>query len=167
MTRCPDQNDLQRFADAELRGRRRSRIAEHLQSCDPCARELRQFQKLGELVSSAIRKEAEGHDIAGLWERVSAGIASPSLPRRDWQSLFSLLWRPAAKVAYAALVVLLAGLFVVRPLLFPKGPRVTIRVAKVYSVDQYDPDVTVSMIIAPGGKSSVVWISGVEPTEEN
>ncbi|NQT83850.1 hypothetical protein HQ563_12545 [bacterium] len=167
MTKCPNREDLQRFADGEMKGGRRSRIAEHIKSCELCADDIGQLQRLSELISSAIRKETESRDLAGLWEKVSVGIASPSVGATSRQSLLSLFWKPAAKVAYAALVVLVGGLFVVRPMLYSTGPRVTISRAKVYSVYQYDPDVTVSMIMATGGQSDIVWISGPGRTEEN
>ncbi len=167
MTKCPDHNILQRFADGELKGFRRARVAKHLRGCQLCADQLRQVRRIGELVSGAIRKETQDHDLAGLWEKVSAGIASPPLRGAGWQPVWSLLWKPAAKVAYAALIVLLAGFFVVRAFLPEKGPLVVAGQARVQSVHQYDPHVTVSMVIASGSRSAIVWISGIEASEEN
>ncbi len=167
MTKCPDQKDLQRFADGELKGPRRSRVAAHVKTCPLCAKELQQLRQISELVSGAIRKEVETHDLAGLWQKVSVGIASPPLRRERWQPVFTFLWKPAAKVAYAALIVLFAGLFVVRPLLPGSRRPVALGRAMVYSVDQYDPQVTVSMLMASGDKSAIVWISVVEAPEEN
>lgn len=167
MSSCPDEKNLQLFADGELAGVRRSRVAAHVKSCELCARNVQQLQRMGELVSSAIREETKGHDIATLWERVSAGIASPPArdQRRRW--LISLVWTPAARVAYAAVVALLAGFLAVRPLLFPAGRRPALSRAKVHSVHQYNPEVVVSMMVPSAGESAVVWISGIGPIEEN
>jgi anti-sigma factor RsiW len=167
MTQCPDAKDLHRYADGELRGRRRLRIALHVEKCDLCARELEHLRRVGELIAGAIRRETDSHDLTGLWKRVAAGVASPPLPRKGWNVVFSLLWKPAARVAYAAAIVLLAGFFFVRPLLLGPGQPVAIGQARVHSVYQYDPDVTVTMLVASGDKAAIVWISGVERTEEN
>jgi len=167
MTKCPDQKEFQKFADGELRAPRRSRVAQHIKTCPLCANELKQLGQISELVSGAIRKEVESHDLARLWERVSAGIASPPLRRKGWQPVFTFLWKPAAKVAYAAVIVLLAGFFLVRPLLPGSRRPVALGQARVYSVHQYDPHVTVSMLMASGDKSAIVWISGAEAHEEN
>lgn len=167
MTKCPGQKDLQRFADGELTGRRRSRFAEHLEGCQQCAEELRQIRKIGELVSGAIRNEAERHDLTGLWERVSVGIASAPPTYEAWRWVLTLLWKPPARVAYAAAILLLVGFLAFRPFLPDMRPPRATGEAQVYSVHQYDPHVTVSVLLASGGKSAIVWISGVEPTEEN
>ncbi len=168
MNKCPGHKDLQRFADGELTGRRRSRVAEHLEGCELCAEELRQIRKIGELVSGAIRNEAERHDLTGLWERVSVGIASPPAPTHEgWGRVLNLLWKSPVRVAYAAVIVLVAGFLAVRSFLPDTRPPRATGEAQVYSVDQYDPHVTVSIRLASGGKSAIVWISGLEPTEEN
>ena len=167
MSSCPGERKLQSFADGELVGVRRSRVAAHVKNCSLCARNVQQLQRMGELISSVIREESKSHDIATLWEKVSAGIASPPVRDQHRRWLFSLVWTPAARVAYAAVAVLLAGFLAIRPLLFPAGPRPALSRAKVHSVYQYNPQVIVSMMVPSGDESAVVWISGIGPTEEN
>jgi hypothetical protein len=167
MIRCPHERELQRFADGELWCRRRSRIADHVHTCEACAREIRQLHTIGELVSGAVRKETEGHDLAGLWDRVREGIRPAPVGQSRGQMILALLWKPATRVAYAALVVLLGGFFLVRSLLPGPQPPVEIGRAQVYKVCTYDPEVSVSLLMASDGRPTIVWISGVEATEEN
>ena len=168
--RCPNDRELQRFSDGELRGRKRSRVAEHLEKCELCAKELVGLRRVGELVSGAVRKETEGHELAGLWERVRAGIAAeeraPSTTARAWDLILGLLWKPAAKVAYAAMVLLLGGFFAVKVFL-PGEHAVAMAHAEVNSVASYSPEVAVSVVVAYGDNSEVVWITGLDATKEN
>ena len=167
MTTCPDEKELQLLADGELRGSRRSRIAEHVKNCRRCAEDVEQFRKMGQLISTAIREETESVDLSSLWRTISDHITVPHVQDREWKSVISLFWKPAARIAYAALLVLAGGLFVIRTFLPPRGQRVTISRAKVHSVHQYNPNVTVSMIMGSEVKPAVVWISGIGPSEEN
>ncbi len=167
MTKCPDEKVLHSFADGELKGLLRSRVSEHVVSCERCAREVRQLQTMGQLVSSAIHNAVEDYTIPPLWERVRHQLTPSHGRDRGWRSLVVLLWKPAARVAYAALIVFFSAFFALRSLLTPPVQEATIHRAKVHSVYQFNPDVTVSMMMASGGKPAVVWISGIGPSEEN
>jgi len=167
MTTCPDQKDLQRYADGELKAPKKSRVAEHVQGCELCARAIEQLERVGRLVSGAIRKETESHDLSGLWGRVRKEIASPAPQPTTWERLMGLLWKPTARVAYAALVVLVTGMFAVKALLPGVGRDVRMMQAQVKAVYAYDPDVTVSVVMASESNSAVVLITGLEATEEN
>jgi anti-sigma factor RsiW len=168
--KCPNERELQRFSDGELRGRKKSRVAEHVERCELCAKEVLGLRRVGELVSGAIRKETEGHELAGLWERVRAGIAAqeraPGKEARVWEVVLRFLWKPAAKVAYAALVLLLGGFLAVKVFL-PGEHAVAIAHAEVNSVASYSPEVAVSVVVAYGDNSEVVWITGLDATKEN
>jgi anti-sigma factor RsiW len=177
---CPDNRELQKFSDGELEGPARSSVAQHVASCDRCASELRQLQRMGELVSYAIRRETEGHDLSGVRGKVLAGVRATPPAVRSWGIVFRLLWKPAARLAYAALVVLVAGFFAVKSLLPGRGaPKLAsvgpdteevvppLGQAHVDRVAVYDPDVTVSVLLARADDSAIVWITGLETVEEN
>jgi len=167
MSGCPNQKVLQRFADGELRRLGRSRIAEHINTCDLCAREIRQLRQMGQLVSAAIKKETESHDLTPLWERIRPAIAPTPSPRTMPDLLLTLLWKPAARAAYAVVIVLLAGLFILRPLFLTPDRPFLIGQARVDSVSTYSPDITVSVMVSHADKSAVVWITGLDAIEEN
>ncbi len=164
---CPAQRELQRFADGELKEAERSRIAAHVQGCEQCATAIKQLEQVGALVSGAIKKEAESHDLAGLWERVRQGIASPAPQPGVWDRLTSLLWKPAVRVAYAAMIVLVAGFLVVNSFLPGPDKPASMARATVDRVFSYDPEVTVSVVMSSSDDAAVVWITGLEATKEN
>jgi len=164
---CPDERQLQRFADGELSKRQAKQIAGHVDSCPQCAAVLRRLENVGKLVSGAIRKETKSHDLTGLWEKVRQGIASPAPRPSLWETLSTLLWKPAAKFAYAVLIVFLTGFIFIRSLSPPEQRPWVGRRAQVESVASYSPEVAVSVVLAYGDPSAVVWITGLNATEEN
>jgi anti-sigma factor RsiW len=164
---CPDERQLQRFADGELSERQAKQIAGHVERCPQCAAAVRRLENVGKLVSGAIRNETKSHDLTGLWEKVRQGIASPAPRPSFWENLSTLLWKPAAKFAYAAAIVFLVGFIFIKSFLPPnQGPGV-VRRAQVESVASYSPEVAVSVVLAYEDQSAVVWITGLNATEEN
>jgi anti-sigma factor RsiW len=167
MMRCPDAKDLQRFADGELKKSESSRIAEHVQGCKRCAKAIERLDRVGVLVAGAIRKETERHDLSGLWEGVREGIASPAPHPGAWERLTVLLWKPAVRVAYAAAIVLIAGIVAVKALLLGPDQPAGMAQATVDRVFSYNPEVTVSVVMSSSDDTAVVWITGLEATKEN
>ena len=164
---CPNERQLQRFADGELSERQARQIAGHVDSCPQCAAAVRRLENVGKLVSGAIRKETKSHDLTGLWEKVRQGIAAPAPRPSFWETLSTLLWKPAAKFAYAAAIVFLVGFIFIKSFLLPEQRPGAIRQAQVESVASYSPEVAVSVVVAWGDPSAVVWITGLNATEEN
>jgi anti-sigma factor RsiW len=164
---CPDERQLQRFVDGELSDRQAKQVAEHLESCPQCAAAVRRLENVGKLVSAAIRKETQSHDLTRLWEKVRQGIAAPAPQPSFWEKLSTLLWKPAAKLAYAALIVFLGGFILIRSFLLPDQKPELVRRAQVVSVASYSPEVAVSVVLAYEDQSAVVWITGLNDTEEN
>lgn len=166
---CPEEQQLQRFADGELSERLAKQIAEHLDSCPQCAAAVGRLENVGKLVSGAIRKETQSHDLRGVWEKVRLGIASPAPRPGFWEKLSTLLLTPAAKLAYAGLIVFLGAFVVIRSFL-PSGSDqkpALVRRAQVDSVASYSPEVAVSVVLAYEDQSAVVWITGLNDTKEN
>ncbi len=166
MIKCPDQKELQRLVDGELTGRKVAQLEEHLRACEICAREVRELRRMGELVSGAIRKEAEGRDLSGLWTNVRQAIGTPAEQPKVWELIVNLLWKPAAKLAYAALIVLIAGFFVTNWLLSDGQPDM-LRQAQVHSISSYSPEVTLSVVVPQGNYSAIVCITGLDAVKEN
>lgn len=166
---CPSERQLQRFADRELGERQESEIAQHLDACPRCAAALRRLENVHNLVSGAIRKETQSHDLSGVWERVRQGIASPAPRPSFWESLSTLLLKPAAKLAYAGLIVFLGAFILIRsfPPSKPDQKPALVRRAQVDSVASYSPEVAVSVVLAYEDQSAVVWITGLNDTKEN
>jgi anti-sigma factor RsiW len=164
---CPEERQLQRFADGELSERQAKQIAGHVERCPQCAAAVRRLENVGKLVSGAIRNETKSHDLTGLWERVRQGIASPAPRPSFWENLSTLLWKPAAKLAYAVLIVLVTGFIFIRSFLPPDQKPGVVRRAQVDSVASYSPEVAVSVVVAYADPSAVVWITGLNATEEN
>lgn len=166
---CPDERQLQRFADGELGDRQAKQIAEHVDSCPQCAAAIRRLEDVGNLVSAAIRKETQSHDLGGVWEKVRQGIASPAPRPSFWEKLSTFLWRPAARLAYAGLIVFLGAFIVIRSFLpSPSDQKpALVRRAQVDSVASYSPEVAVSIVVGYGDQSAVVWITGLNDTKEN
>ncbi len=167
MIGCPNEKTLQRFADGELKQRDEARVAGHVRSCELCANQLEQLHRLSQLVSGAIRKEAYNHNLSPLWENVLAGITPPAPQPSSWQLVLGLLWKPAAKVAYALLLVLLAGFFGIKSLLPEKEQFGIIGKAQVVSVSSFNPKVTVSVVVPFESNSAIVWVTGLDATKEN
>jgi anti-sigma factor RsiW len=164
---CPEEQQLQRFADGELSERQAKQIAGHVDSCPQCAAAVRRLENVGKLVSGAIRKETKSHDLTGLWERVRQGIAIPAPQPSFWEKLSTLLWKPAAKLAYAAAIVFLVGFIFVKSFLPSEQKPGVVRRAQVVSVASYSPEVAVSVVVGYGDQSAVVWITGLNATKEN
>jgi anti-sigma factor RsiW len=166
---CPEERQLQRFSDGELSDRQASQIAGHVDSCPQCAAALRRLENVHNLVSGAIRKETRAHDLTGLWEKVRQGIAAPAPRPGFWEILSTLLLKPAAKLAYAGLIVFLGAFILLRSFL-PSGSDqkpALVRRAQVDSVASYSPEVAVSVVLAYEDRSAVVWITGLNDTKEN
>jgi anti-sigma factor RsiW len=164
---CPYAKDLQRFADGEAKEPERSRIAEHVQGCERCAKAMERLERVGVLVSGAIRKETESHDLAGLWERVREGIASPGPQPSVWERFKALAWGVPARVAYAAAIILIVAFLGVRSWLFEPEKPVVVGKATVDRVFSYNPEVTVSVVMSSSDNAAVVWITGLEASKEN
>src|SRR5262249_51309008 len=169
------------YRDAELSASDRRRIEAHLQSCEPCSRELRILDSFRTALTSVVAAPPEAVWTA-FWPQVRDRIAAPVTapePTRPW------LWTPEmARPRLGMAPALAAGALAVLAVVAPWAPRhespaptavagrqepATVQTASldqvvIQSIETEDPDVPVMVYASPESDVTVLWVFGLERT---
>lgn len=158
------------FADGELDARQMRGVALHSTRCPECEAELRQTERLQDLVSEHVNALAEDIDLSRIWTGVAPRIAtiSPSWRRRllDWWEGLEIGWEiklPAAAAAVAAVAALVFWHAA------PREEAAAVAVAAVDNsaiVDSVSSDIdSVALLSEPETNTMVLWVSDDVPGE--
>jgi hypothetical protein len=165
-------NLLPLFFDGELDARQMRAVALHSSRCGGCEGELRNLERLQELVSEKITTDLEEIDFTTLWpavERQLGPIRTPWWPRlRAWWIDGDHQWLVRLPVfAAAAAIAVLALLIFTRaqqPTTQPDAPQVA-AVDNAASIESVDADSdSVAVLSDPQTRTTVLWVSEDSPT---
>ncbi len=155
----PEEQDIERFVDQELKGSKSDEIKKHLDECAECRKKADELVRLRSFVVNAVKEEAESVNLTRIWSNVQAEIGRETFLERLVQSFY----RPKRAFAYvAAAVILIVALIGLRYLSGIPSPTV---VESVTYGD--DPGITVIIDKLASTDTTVVWINGLEIEEEN
>ncbi len=159
-------NLLPLFFDGELDARQMRAVALHSTRCGTCEQELRQLERVQELVSDRIHSAVDEIDFETFWPAVQRGLSTtrqPWWPRlRAWISDGEHAWMirlPA--FAAAALMAILVFLLLARtqPTSVPGAPQLA-AVDNATSIESLDTDVdSVAVLNDPETRTTVLWVN--------
>lgn len=167
-------NLLPLFFDGELDPRQMRAVALHSSRCNSCEGELRNLERLQELVSEKIGSDLEEVDFATLWPAIERQLGPTRTPVwlrvRDWWSdgvdhpWLVRLPAFAAAAAIAALALLIFFTRVPRPTTQPDAPQVA-AVDNAASIESVDADTdSVAVLSDPQTSTTVLWVSEDGPS---
>jgi len=168
---CRDvSNLLPLFFDGELDPRQMRAVALHGTRCGACEGELRQLERVQELVSVSIAASVDEIDLNTFWPAIERQIGTTGMPWwkrvRDWWTEEERRWavRIPAYAAMAALA-LFAVFFFTRthsaPTLEP--PQIAAN-DNAASIETLDSDVdSVAVLSDPETRTTVLWVSEDTP----
>jgi anti-sigma factor RsiW len=161
------------FVDGELDARQMRSVALHSTRCEPCETELRQIERLQDLVADHVRSRAEEIDVnlvwAGIVPRIGNGAPPWRMRLRDWWETAGARWLvPAPLYAALAAAVALAALWW-RPVAMGPAPQLAAVSAVDNSaiLDSVESDAaSVALLSEPETNTMVLWVSDEEPGAE-
>jgi anti-sigma factor RsiW len=159
-------NLLPRFFDGELDAHQMRAVALHSTRCDTCEAELRDLERVQELVSRSVSTPVDEIDLSALWSAVEPRLGTP---RVSWWTRLGDWWNDEERewairlpaFAAAAAIAILALWFVARlqPTTQPDAPQVAI-VDNAATIDSLDTDVdSVTMLSDPETRMTVLWVN--------
>jgi anti-sigma factor RsiW len=156
------------FFDGELDPRQMRAVAMHSTRCENCERELRQLERLQELVSTTIYNAVDEIDFSEFPAGVAARLGPVHRPwwkraRRRWEDQ-ELPWPQLVPAFAAAAAVAILALFLFtrapQPLNSQPGASQVATVDNTTSIDSLDADVdSVAVLNDPETSTTVVWVS--------
>ncbi len=160
-------NLLPLFFDGELDPRQMRMVALHSTRCTTCERDLRQLERVQELVSDNINTAVDEVDFESFWPGVQRRLSTtrqPWWPRlRAWMGDGEHTWMirlPA--LAAAAIVAVLAFLLLTRapqPTTAPGASQLA-AVDNATSIESLDTDVdSVAVLNDPETRTTVLWVN--------
>ncbi len=162
-------NLLPLFFDGELDPRQMRTVALHSTRCASCEQDLRQLERVQELVSDTINSAADEIDFEKFWPAVERRLATARQPLwlrlRVWWSDGEHGWMIrlpafAAAAVVAALVLLLFGR-TPQPIVNPETSQVADNATSIESLDT-DVD-SVAVLNDPETRTTVLWVSDNSP----
>ncbi len=167
-------NLLPLFFDGELDPRQMRAVALHSTRCTTCEQDLRQLERVQELVSDTISTAVDDIDFETFWpgvQRRLSTVRQPWWPRlRAWMGDGERAWMirlPAFAVAalVAALVFLLLGR-VQQPTTAPGASQIA-AVDNATSIESLDTDVdSVAVLNDPETQTTVLWVNDATLSKE-
>jgi anti-sigma factor RsiW len=164
-------NLLHLFFDGELDAHQMRAVALHSTRCESCERELRQLERVQELISDTIDSAADDIDLENLWPGVQRRLANTSEPwwprLRAWWSDGEHGWiiRLPAFAAAAVIAALVVLLFTHTPQLNtpPAAPQLA-AVDNATSIESLDTDAdSVALLNDPETRTTVLWVNDPSP----
>ena len=156
------------FFDGELDPRQMRAVAMHTTRCGGCEAELREFERLQELVSDAISARVEEVDLSGFWPSIDRRLGAPPVAWwervRTWWSEGEHRWVIGVPAFGAAIAVaVLAFLFLTRAPQ-PATPELAApqmaAVDNAASIDSLESDLdSVAVLNDPETRTTVLWVS--------
>jgi anti-sigma factor RsiW len=158
-------NLLPRFFDGELDAHQMRAVALHSTRCGTCEAELRELERVQELVSRSVTAPVDEIDLSGLWSAVECRLTTVHVSWwtrvADWWSDGEGQWAVRVPVfAAAAAIAVLALWFLVRvqPTTQPEAPQVA-TVDNAATLDSLDTGVdSVTMLNDPETRTMVLWV---------
>jgi anti-sigma factor RsiW len=159
-------NLLPLFFDGELDSRQMRAVALHGTRCSTCEVELRNLNRLQELISETVSAAADEVDFSDLWSAIEKQISAVRVP---WRQRVRLWWEDrdqwalrlpafAAAALVAALALLLFGQRLQSPTQ-PEGAQIA-AVDNGASIDSLDTDVdSVAVLSDPETRTTVLWVN--------
>jgi len=154
------------FFDGELESRQMRAVVMHSTRCTPCETELRQLERLQEVVSESVNARVDEVDLSNFWPSIEQRLGSVDLPwgqrLRTWWSDGEHRWMaPLPAFAAAAIIAAVALMFFLNPksITDPEAVRVT-SVDNAAIIDSLDTDVdSVAVLSEPETRTTVLWVS--------
>jgi hypothetical protein len=169
-------NLLPLFFDGELDSRQMRAVALHGTRCSTCESELRNMNRLQEMVSETVTAAVDEIDFSDFWSAIDRGIGAVRISwwqraRARWSDS-GYEWRlrlPA--FAAAAAIAALALLFLARgqqSSTEPGSSQFARAVDNEASIDSLEADVdSVAVVSDPETRTTVLWVSDDTPTGED
>lgn len=166
MPSCEDfQKRFDLFFDGEIDGRTMRDLALHVTRCRTCEEELRQNERLQEVVAAAVRAEVDRVDVSSLWRSIEGGLEAPQISlgvrlHERWDTRSGLEARFLALAGSAALAMILFGAFWSRDI--PAAPAALANnKAQIDSISSSAPHVAVWS--EPKAQTTAIWVASYEP----
>jgi hypothetical protein len=168
-------NLLPLFLDGELDSRQMRAVALHSMRCQPCELELKEMERLQDLVGNTIRSRAAVIDLTPLWAGVERRIGTDQLSlrrrmRARWQDIQAELDMRLPAVAAAAAIAALAMVWYARQpdLGQPLDSQQIATNDPATAIERLDTSFeSVSFFNDPETDLSVLWVSDESPTLES
>jgi anti-sigma factor RsiW len=164
-------NLLPLFFDGELDARQMRMVALHSARCDSCERDLRDLERVQQLVSNTIESAANDIDLENFWPAIERRL---STTREPWWPRLQAWWADGEHVwitrlpAFAAAAVIVALVFALfartPPLSTAPAPSQLAAVDNATSIESLDADVdSVAVLNDPETRTTVLWVSDSDP----
>ena len=158
------------FLDGELDARQMRSVALHSSRCGVCETELRQLERVQELVSETIAVELDQIDFSGVWPAVEARLGpirvSPWQRFRVWWEERDRVWWvrvPAMGAAFATAAVafmLWSGRVNQEPQQVAQMPSAATAAEDAAIIDWVDSNAeSVSVLNEPETNTTVLWVN--------
>ena len=154
-------NLLPLLLDGELESRQMRGLVMHSTRCAPCETELRQLERLQEVLSESVNARVDELDLSNFWPRIDQQLGTLELSwwqrLRAWWDEGEHRWMvqlPA--LGTAAVIAVLAMVFFLRshtPTIDPGASQV----ADLMTIDSLESDRDVAMINDP--ETPLLWVS--------
>lgn len=160
-------NLLPLFFDGELDARQMRAVALHSTRCASCEAELRQFERVQELVCERVNAAVEEVDFEQFWAGVERRLGCRRPPwwaqvRARWtagEHTLALRWPALAAVAALAALALFLFTRAPQPAFQTAAPQVA-AVDNAASIDSLDTDLdSVAVLNDPETRTTVLWVS--------
>lgn len=162
-------NLLPLFFDGELDARQMRVIALHSTRCSRCEQDLRQLERMQELLSKNVSAAVEAIDFETLWPAIEQrlpAVREPWLARaREWWSRDEHGWMIRLPAFAAAVAIAVFALFLLthgtQPTSQPGAPQLA-AVDNTSTIESLDSDVdSVTMLNDPETRTMVLWVNDV------
>jgi hypothetical protein len=153
--------------DGELESRQMRALVMHSTRCAPCETELRELERLQEVVSETVLARVDEVDLSTFWPRIEQRLRTQE--RSWWQRLWAL-WDDGDRrwmmhvpaFAAAAVIAALAMMFLLRsPQSTPNPEASQVVVAdNAATIDSLDTDSdSVAVLSDPETRTTLLWVS--------
>lgn len=167
-------NLLPLFLDGELDADKMRSVALHSTRCATCEGELREMERVQDLISTTISAAVDEIDLAELWPAIERQLGSVRVP---WWSRLHIWWEEGEHTSLLRLPALAAAVAVAafalwfltrtpQPSTRPDASQVA-AVDNAASIDSLETDVdSVAVMNDPETRTTVLWVNDDAPTGE-